>query len=52
MCVILQVEESWGLPAQPLSENELLLEDNQLKEVQTTQDVEKKEQHPEVQFSL
>ncbi|XP_071347815.1 SUN domain-containing ossification factor-like isoform X2 [Trachinotus anak] len=42
-----KVEESWDLTAQPLSENEPLLEDNQQKEEQTTQDVDRKEQYSE-----
>ncbi|XP_056248064.1 SUN domain-containing ossification factor-like isoform X1 [Seriola aureovittata] len=42
-----KVEESWDLPAKPLSENELLLEDNQQKEEQTTQGVNKKEEYSE-----
>ncbi|XP_040000081.1 SUN domain-containing ossification factor-like isoform X2 [Xiphias gladius] len=40
-----KVEESSVLPARSLSENELLLEDYQQKEEQTTQDMAKKEQY-------
>nr|XP_019967038.1 PREDICTED: SUN domain-containing ossification factor-like isoform X2 [Paralichthys olivaceus] len=43
-----KVEESWVLPAQALSDNEPLLEDNQLNEEQTTQHMDKKEQYSEV----
>ncbi|XP_040911198.1 SUN domain-containing ossification factor-like isoform X2 [Toxotes jaculatrix] len=42
-----KVEEAWALPAQSLSENEQLLEDNQQREEQTTQDMDDKEQHSE-----
>lgn len=51
VCVFfLQVEESWVLPAQSLSENEQLIEDDLQKEEQTAQEVDKK-QYSEVQYS-
>ncbi|XP_029380464.1 SUN domain-containing ossification factor isoform X2 [Echeneis naucrates] len=43
-----KVEESWDLLAQPLSEKELLIDDNQQNEVQMTQQVDKKEQYSEL----
>lgn len=43
-----QVQGSWVLPTQSLSENEQLIEDAQHNEDQTSQEVDKKEQYSEV----
>lgn len=46
MCVwLFQVEESLVLPTQPPSESELFIEDDQLKEEQALQKVDKKDQY-------
>lgn len=46
---VCKVEESWVSPAQSLSDNEQLMEDEQQKEEQITQEVDQK-QDEEVQY--
>lgn len=49
VCVFIsKVQESCTLPAQSLSENKKLVEGDQQREQQTTQEVDKKEQYSQV----